>query len=451
MKQTQLLFKENSSNTGFYSKISFSFSYVIAILSVTAIITFGISNYINFKINEKIGNSSYSKGNGDLESEENSHFSQITVQKGDTLSRILGLQELKNNEIYNIVNAIKRAKIKYNLKPGQIVTFDYDVVESEEDSLSEYSLREINIILDRTRNILVSKSADGIYKVKEIKAELQKKFVKHKVEVADSFVSTLSSLGLSAANIQEIVKAYSYEVDFQRQIKKGDTLNILCEKFYTNEGDFVHGGRILFSSLKLSGKEHNIYWFKPSKAMSGQYYTENGKSVKRSLLRTPVDVVRISSKFGMRRHPVLGYTKMHKGVDFAAPRGTPIKAAGDGIVKDMGKRGAYGNIVRIRHNNSTVTAYAHASRFAKNLKPGTRVKQGQVIAYVGNTGRATGPHCHFEVVINGKHVNPMSVHSSPGRLLTKAKLNEFTEYKNRLKSYSMNLAEGAPIELANLD
>lgn len=434
-----------------FDKLSNYFSNIVVILSLTAIITFGISNYVTSNISPRSSILSYQEDaeNADTIDEINGNFSEVEVQKGDTLSRIFGLQDLSNNDCYGMILALKKSKIKFSLKPGQKVTFDYEI-DNSEDNLSKYALKEVNIVLDKYRSILISKNADNSFTIKDIKAELSKKYVKHEVTIDNSFVSSLSRLGIGANNIQDLVNAYSYTVDFQRQIKRGDSIKLLCEKFYTADGEFVHSGKILFASLKLSNKSHEIFWFKAPNEKYGHYYAADGKSVKRGLLRTPLDVVRISSKFGMRKHPVLGYTKMHKGVDFAGPTGTPIKAAGDGVVLEKGYKGAYGNFISIRHNASTVTAYAHASRFAKNIKRGSFVKQGQIIAYVGATGRSTGPHCHFEVRINGKHVNPMTVHSAPGEPLSKEKLNLFKKQKESLIKYTKISDEGKPFDIAKL-
>lgn len=448
MKELLEKFKDNSLWNSYFTKISNYFPNLIVILSITATITFGISNYVTESISLAKLEVTKNIPESSIE-EDNNNFSEVEVQKGDTLSRIFGVQDLTNNDAYGIISAIKKSKIKFSLKPGQKITFDYDI-DNTEENLSKYDLKEVNIILDKYRSILVSKSNQK-FNVKEIKTDLSKKLVKHEVTISNSLVSSLSKLGIGASNIQDIISAYSYSVDFQRQIKKGDSIKLICEKFFASDGDFVHSGRILFSSLKLSGKNHDIFWFKDSKDKYGGYYSSKAKSVKRGLLRTPLDVIRISSKFGIRKHPVLGYTKMHKGVDFAAPTGTPIKAAGDGLVLEKGYKGAYGNFISIKHNSSTVTAYGHASRFAKNIKKGSRVKQGQIIAYVGKTGRATGPHCHFEVRINGKHVNPMTVHSAPGEPLSNHRLKLFNKQKESLLKYAKIHEDGKPFDIANLD
>ncbi|NDB85367.1 MAG: M23 family metallopeptidase [Alphaproteobacteria bacterium] len=272
------------------------------------------------------------------------------------------------------------------------------------------------------------------FRAEELKAKLVTKYASKTIHMDTTFASSMLNNGVSAKNAQEIINAYSHKVDFQRQIKNGDSIKILTEKIYSEDGKFITNGKVLYASLTLSGKKHDIYFFKNDQNTLGDYYGDTGHSVKRSLLRTPINSSRISSKFGKRQHPVYGFTQMHKGVDFSAPSGTPILAAGDGVVKEIGYRGAYGNIIKIKHNAAITTAYAHASKFASNLKIGSKVKQGQVIAYVGRTGRATGPHCHFEVIVNGKHVNPMSIHTTPGVGLKNKNLDLFNKNKSKIQA-----------------
>ena len=243
----------------------------------------------------------------------------------------------------------------------------------------------------------------------------------------------------------DLVNIYSHQVDFQRQVKPGDNLNLIVEKYITEDGQFSHYGKVVFASLNLSGKNYNIYRYAHDGSDNMQYFSEDGKSVKRNLLRTPIGVARISSHFGNRKHPILGYTKMHKGVDFFAPKGTPIYAAGNGVITDLGWRSGFGNYVQIRHSSTLATAYGHANAFAKGLTRGSTVKQGQIIAYVGQTGRATGPHLHYEVKINGKQVNPLSIKTSPGIELSGKKLQDFSTFKKKIGKLHNDLNEDSEI------
>ena len=224
--------------------------------------------------------------------------------------------------------------------------------------------------------------------------------------------------------LAEIIRIYSWDVDFQREIQSGDRFEVAYERFVDDEGDVVRHGEVIFARLNLSGDLNALYRFE-SRPGSVDYFDEKGRSAKRPLLRTPIDGARLSSRFGKRRHPVLGYTRMHRGVDFAAATGTPIYAAGDGVVSYRGRKGGYGNYIRLRHSAGYNTAYAHMSRFKKGIALGSRVRQGQVIGFVGTTGRSTGPHLHYEILSNGRQVNPLTVKMPSGTRLGKKELAKF--------------------------
>ena len=228
-----------------------------------------------------------------------------------------------------------------------------------------------------------------------------------------------------------MIRAFSFDVDFQRELQPGDRFALLYETLHEHDGQLAKPGDLLYAELVLSGKPIGIYRFTPESGIT-DYFTADGRSVRKSLLRTPIDGARISSGYGMRRHPILGYSKMHRGVDFAAPTGTPIYAAGHGTVEKAARFGGYGKYVRIRHNGSYKTAYAHLSRYGRGIKAGARVKQGQVIGYVGSTGRSTGPHLHYEVISNGKQVNPRSIKLPAGERLKGADLKAFQEARERI-------------------
>lgn len=228
-----------------------------------------------------------------------------------------------------------------------------------------------------------------------------KLMVKAEKNIYGSLFQSAKAAGIPDKITAQLVKALSHDVDFQRDIKRGDKLVVLYEATANYKGNIVKSHRPHYVKLDLGKKDVEIFITADNK-----FYYKDGSSAKKSLLKTPIDGARITSGFGMRTHPILGYSKMHKGTDFGAGTGTPIYAAGDGTITELGKKGAYGNYVRIKHNGTYSTAYAHASRFAKGLKNGSKVKQGQVIAYVGSTGRSTGPHLHYEVIKNGAQVNP---------------------------------------------
>jgi murein DD-endopeptidase MepM/ murein hydrolase activator NlpD len=220
-----------------------------------------------------------------------------------------------------------------------------------------------------------------------------------------------------------LANIFSWDIDFQRDVHPGDSFELVYERVESPDGE-VRGGEVLFASLDLRGRRLQAYRFEHADGSHG-YYDADGRSLRKWLMRTPIDGARLSSGFGPRRHPILGYNRMHRGVDFAAPTGTPIYAAGDGVLTYAGRKGAYGNYIQIRHNDEFSTAYAHMSRFADGVKKGSRVRQGQVIAYVGSTGRSTGPHLHYEVLQNGNQINPMSIKPQTANRLVGAELERF--------------------------
>ncbi|MEQ9447172.1 MAG: peptidoglycan DD-metalloendopeptidase family protein, partial [Rhodospirillaceae bacterium] len=222
----------------------------------------------------------------------------------------------------------------------------------------------------------------------------------------------------------DMIRLFSYDVDFQRDIRSNDHFEIMFGQDVTNEGLVVTNGNIEYAAMTLRGETIKIYAFKHSEGET-QYYNEEGKGIRKALMRTPINGARLSSSFGRRKHPVLGYTKMHRGVDFAAPRGTPIYAAGDGVIEKRQRWSSFGNYIRIRHGDGFATAYAHMNNFAKGYAVGSRVRQGAVIGYVGTTGRSTGPHLHYEVLRNGTQVNPMQVRFPASKTLDGEELKNF--------------------------
>jgi murein DD-endopeptidase MepM/ murein hydrolase activator NlpD len=234
-----------------------------------------------------------------------------------------------------------------------------------------------------------------------------------------------------------MINLYGYELDFQRDLHGGDRFEMLVESFYSEDGKKLRDGNVLFSSLMLKNRTIEIYMHKINNKV--EYFDAKGNSVRKSLLRTPINGARVSSGFGMRRHPILGYSKMHKGTDFAAITGTPILAAGNGLVVFAGKKGGYGNYIEIKHNKEYSTAYAHANNFSKKIKKGIKVQQGEVIAYVGSTGRSTGPHLHFELIHKGQQINPSSVKSMSGIRLAGKELLKFNKRKQEIDIYRQKM------------
>lgn len=365
----------------------------------------------------------------------------VIIKSGDTLRSIFNKQGLSDDEIEKIVKILP---IKSNqLKIGQKITFDYEykIIEDENDLTNESKvISSITIEINKSSTLTILRKG-GNFIIKNSSVSLEKTFTRYSATIKSNsnFISTLKSMGIPANNVIELIKCYSYHVDFQRQVHTGDVATIIVETFISKGGDLSHYGNIVYASLILSGKEHNIYRYSPNKhSKSDEFFSEDGRSVRRSLLRTPVNIVRISSHYGSRKHPIQGFHKMHKGVDFSAPSGTPIYAAGCGVITEISWKSGYGKFIQIKHSPTLSTSYAHASSFVKGLKVGSKVNQGQIIAYVGSTGRTTGSHLHYEVKINGKNVNPMSIKTTAGLELTGKQLENFKTYKNKIKNLNYN-------------
>jgi len=252
-------------------------------------------------------------------------------------------------------------------------------------------------------------------KKKIIITNLNKKIVFKEGKITQSLYKTAIDLNVQPNVIIEFARIYGFQVDFQRDIRKNDNFQIMYEVFEDDDSKIFETGNIIFADLKLSGKNNALYYFK--KKGSEGHYDENGKSVEKALMKTPINGARLSSAFGMRKHPIDGFNKMHRGTDFAAPMGTPIMASGSGLITRARWCGGGGNCIKIKHNSTYETIYAHMKNFARGIKEGIRVKQGQIIGYVGSTGKSTGPHLHYEVVVNGKKVNSQKLKLPSGKTL----------------------------------
>lgn len=359
----------------------------------------------------------------------------LQISNGDTLASILGKAGVQRDEKFKVINTLKDVYDLKKLNIGKTVEITFDNLTNKGgEALEENRLQSLRINIDRHKDLEIYRTHTNDFAVNTINIPLKKYVVRVKGLIESSFISTATNLGVPHAAIIELVKAYSYDIDFQREIKSGNEIDIIYEKYYKENGQYSHDGSIVFASLALKDRKVNLYRY-VNKYKEIEYLTDSGRSVKKDLLRTPINAARISSGFGMRKHPILGYSKLHTGVDFAAPIGTPVFSAGNGTVVEIGHKGSYGNYIKVKHNNSYSTAYAHLSRFKKGLKRGMRVKQGEIIAYVGTTGRSTGPHLHYEVLLNNKHVNPLSVKLTPGVKLAGEDLNKFNQLKARINTF----------------
>ncbi|MFC1659099.1 peptidoglycan DD-metalloendopeptidase family protein, partial [Pseudomonadota bacterium] len=367
------------------------------------------------------------------------------IKPGDNLFTILLDLGIDNNQATDALSKLQKVYNLRYIKVGQKIILKYrvkleetELIDSKTNAVKEFkTLEEIVLKISPEKNLVVARQEDGSYETEDVEKELTKYLVKYKGEIEISLFEDAMKIGVSPNVMMEMILLYSFDVDFQRDIRKGDKFEILYEIFYNEEGEKIRDGNILFASLKLRGEDLSMYRYVTENGRP-LYFDENGKSIRKSLMATPINGARISSGYGMRKHPVLGYSKMHRGKDFAAPIGTPFFAAGDGVITIRKRWSTWGNYIRIRHNNEYSTEYAHISRFAKRIKVGSRVKQGQVIAYVGNTGRSTGPHLHYGVLYRGKRINPNRVKPVPSIKLKGSKLQDFLQNKEKVEKYRLN-------------
>ncbi len=371
-----------------------------------------------------------------LKKPEQPKFKEVKIDAGQTIAGQLQESGLSGAEAYKAVSAINEYFDVRKVKSGQKIGLHY---EAGEDGLMQ--LAKMQMSIGPVKEVTVMRNGPEDFKAELIEKELIKRTYGGKAQIKTSVFGSAARANIPPAVIADVIRIYSWDVDFQRDIRQGDKIEVMYETYETEDGQFGRYGNVLFASLTLSGIEIPIYRFDMADGRT-DYFQPNGRSIKKTLMKTPIDGARISSGFGMRHHPVLGYNKMHKGMDFAASTGTPIYAAGDGVIEMAGRNGGYGNYVRIRHNSSLKTAYAHMHKFNKGISTGKRVKQGDVIGYVGTTGRSTGPHLHYEVLANGKQVNPRSVNLPTGEELVGQDKQRFKSMIGEVKQQYVSLTQG---------
>ena len=334
---------------------------------------------------------------------------EYKIKTGDTLASILNSLSVSKSEIQKISKLLNKNEIK-NLSQNLTIKL---TLENTND-LKKVS--NLLIPISKSRKLEIFKDIKkNTFAKRDIITNLEKKIVLKEGVIKSSLYKSATQEGISPNIIVEFARLYGFQVDFQRDIRKNDSFQIIYEIFVDENGKIFENGNIIYANLMLRGQYNQLYYF-PKKNFNG-HYDENGKSVKKALMKTPINGARLSSSFGMRKHPILGYNKMHRGTDFAAPEGTPIMASGDGVIIKAGWCGGGGNCVKIKHNSTYQTIYAHMKSFAKGIKEGRKVKQGQIIGYVGSTGMSTGPHLHYEVIVNGKKVNSQKLKLPSGKIL----------------------------------
>ena len=386
-------------------------------LSVLVLITIISTNYYNYnkkkilsEYKNLISNIYLKKTVDNIFNNLEPKFKKIDhqISEGDTFVSVLRLYSVRDEEIKEIKKKVS-SKVNLNkLKTGQKIQI---IIDQKKNIVKQFVFK-----ISNTRKIILSKDiTTNKFKQKILISQLNKKILYKENIILDSLYRSATTEKIPANIIIEFARIYGFQVDFQRDIRKKDSFQMMYEVFVDDNNKIIETGNILFSNLNLSGENNSLYYF-DVKGSEG-HYDKNGKSVKKALMKTPINGARLSSPFGMRKHPIDGFNKMHRGTDFAAPMGTPIMASGDGVIKKAGWCGGGGNCIVIKHNSTYQTIYAHMSKFASGIRTGVRVRQGQTIGFVGSTGKSTGPHLHYEVIINGKKVNSQTLKLPSGKIL----------------------------------
>ena len=338
-----------------------------------------------------------------------------TVESNDTLEQVLKKYKISNIEINNLISKIMKKKLSNISTGSQIQIITKEGVENKKIISLFYPI-------DTITSVEVKRNKDT-FDVSKIVLKLNKKEKVLSNTIRNNLYSSMVEVGVEPNIIVEFANIFGFEVDFQRDIRKNDTFEIYYEQFVDNDNIVRKTGKIIYASMFVNNKEISLYNFKDNNETG--FYDVDGKSVIKTLMKTPINGARLSSSFGMRKHPILGFNKLHQGTDFAAPRGTPVMASGNGVVEMAQKYKGYGNYILLKHNSIFKTAYAHLSKYGRGIRRGVRVTQGQIIGYVGSTGMSTGPHLHYEVIKNGKKTNSQRLKLPTGKILNNEARNKF--------------------------
>ena len=397
-------------------KLKISDKKEIFILIVLLIITATITTYYNYdqkktrnNFNNLINNIYLKKTTKHFLDKLEPKFKKIRhqISEGETFDMILNQYLVDKKEIQNLKDKLTK-KINLNkLNTDQKIYLTIDQANNE--------IKNFIFQISNKEKIYLTRNDENNFNQEIILTKLDKKIIYQENMILQSLYKSATDKKIPVNTIIELARIYGFQVDFQRDIRKKDRFQIMYEVFVDENGKKIETGNILFANLILSGEDNSLYYFDAEGSIG--HYDKNGKSIQKALMKTPINGARLSSPFGMRKHPIDGFNKMHRGTDFAAPTGTPIMASGSGTIKKAGWCGGGGNCVVIKHNSTYQTVYAHMSKFAKGIKKGIRVKQGQTIGYVGSTGKSTGPHLHYEVIVNGKKVNSQKLKLPSGKIL----------------------------------
>ena len=350
---------------------------------------------------------------------------KISIRRGNTLMELLEDAGLARLDAYNVIQAMSKTVSPKRIQAGQDIYLTFEKKVFNHDSTPQ--LVEMSMPIEFGKELVVKLDDAGYQSgMNELPTTALRMFASGTIN--SSLYLTAMDEGVPLGVVNEMILLFSFDVDFQREIWAGDQFELFYERRLTADGEAEETGKILAATLVLRGKELTFYRFEMPDGKV-EFFTADGRSARKMLMKTPVDGARLTSRFGSRKHPVLGYTRMHKGLDFGAPKGTPIMAAGDGVIERASPWGSYGNYLRIRHNGTYKTAYAHMTGYARGIKAGVRVKQGQIIGYVGATGRVTGAHLHYEILMNDEQVNPLTLKFPKGESL---KVHEMGPFEGQL-------------------
>ena len=414
--------KLNLKNVQFKISKNFEFLFVLILIFISIIITQIYNSSKNSAKKEYVkvlNNLYFQKTVNDIFDNFSPKYLSIDhiVLPNESINSILKKYHIDEKELKNFTKELQFKLKNYNLKVNQKISFTIDKKNNW--------ISKLVFPVSKTRKILFSRNLEtGKFVSSDILTNLSRKVLYKEGKITQSLYRSAIKKKIPANIIIEFARIYGFQIDFQRDIRKNDTYQIIYEVFEDDNKKIFNTGNIIFADLNLSNQSNAFYFFDDNGAEG--HYDINGKSVKKALMKTPINGARLSSPYGMRKHPIDGYNKMHRGTDFAAPEGTPIMASGDGVVTKASWCGGGGNCVKIKHNSSYTTVYAHMSKFAANIKKGKRVKQGQTIGYVGSTGKSTGPHLHYEVIHNGKRINSQTLKLPSGKVL-KNKAREMFE------------------------
>ncbi len=367
----------------------------------------------------------------------------LRVGRGDTLMAMLVTAGVARREAYEAIEAVREFYDPRGLRPGQKIRVTL-ATEANESGADTSRLLALGLQPNVEQELRVTRDADDGFVAETIARQLLRVAMNAEGRIDNNLSTAARDAGLPMSVLVEMIRIFSFDVDFQRELQPGDSFEVLYEALFEDDGSLAKTDGVLYASLTLSGERLDMYNFTPQSGHD-DFFDRKGQSVRKTLMRTPIDGARLSSRFGMRKHPVLGYSRQHKGVDFAAPRGTPIYAAGDGVIESAGRNGGYGKYLRIRHNSAYKTAYAHMTRIAKGMRRGKRVRQGQIIGYVGSTGRSTGPHLHYEVLRGGRQVNPLKIKLPSGEKLKAADLASFERHRADIDAQRRRVRDGNPM------